>query len=291
MSRIVEKNALFANRVGVLATMHQKERVMAPLLEKELGIKVRVPPNFNTDLFGTFTREIKRPGNQLEAARLKAEKALMLTGETLAFASEGAFLPHPVLPYLPCNREIVFLLDKTNKLELIAQVLSTETNYNHQIIRNLEEAYEFGNKVGFPEHGLVVIVEPESEDNSEVFKGITTDQQLSEAVTQALSQSATGRVQIETDMRALYNPTRMKNIETATQELIKKIQQTCPNCSWPGFDTVQRQKGLPCALCHLPTELTLAVINQCKKCNFSQEVLFPDGLDKADPAQCFYCNP
>jgi hypothetical protein len=92
MSRIVEKNALFANRVGVLATMHQKERVMAPLLEKELGIKVIVPPNFNTDSFGTFTREIKRPGDQLETARLKAEKALLLTGETLAFASEGALI-------------------------------------------------------------------------------------------------------------------------------------------------------------------------------------------------------
>lgn len=182
-------------------------------------------------------------------------------------------------------------MDKTNKLELIGQVLSTGTNYNHQIIRNLEEAYEFANKVGFPEHGLVVIVDPKSEGNSEVFKGITTDQQLSEAVTQALIQSATGRVQIETDMRALYNPTRMKNIEKATQELIKKIQQTCPNCSWPGFDTVQRHKGLPCALCHLPTELTLAVIYQCKKCNYSQEVIFPDGLDKADPTQCFYCNP
>lgn len=291
MYRNMEKNALFANRVGILATMHQKERVMAPLLEKELGIKVRVTQNFNTDSFGTFTREIKRPRDQLETAKLKAEKALLLTGETLAFASEGAFFHHPALPYIPCNREIVFLLDKTNELELIGQVFSTETNYNHQIISNIEEAYEFGDKVGFPEHGLVVIAEPESEDNSTVVKGITTEQQLRDAVTQALSQSAKGRVQIETDMRALYNPTRMRNIEKATQDLINKIQQTCPNCSLQGFDTVERRKGLYCALCALPTELTLAVIYQCKKCNFSQEFIFPDGLDKADPSQCFYCNP
>jgi hypothetical protein len=69
------KHSLFCDRVGVLATMHQKERVIAPLLERELGIKVVVPQNFDTDAFGTFTREIKRPGDQLQAARLKAQKA------------------------------------------------------------------------------------------------------------------------------------------------------------------------------------------------------------------------
>ena len=70
------KNALFADRVGVLATMHQKEIVIAPLVEQELGVKVVVPENLDTDAFGTFTREIKRPGDQLEAARLKAEKSI-----------------------------------------------------------------------------------------------------------------------------------------------------------------------------------------------------------------------
>jgi len=55
---------LFSDRLAVLATMHQKERVIAPLLERELGIKVIVPPDFNTDIFGTFTREVKRPGTQ-----------------------------------------------------------------------------------------------------------------------------------------------------------------------------------------------------------------------------------
>jgi hypothetical protein len=31
--------------------MHQKERVIAPLLERELGIKVVVPPNFDVVVF------------------------------------------------------------------------------------------------------------------------------------------------------------------------------------------------------------------------------------------------
>jgi DNA-directed RNA polymerase subunit RPC12/RpoP len=285
------KNALFADRVGVLATMHQKERVIAPLLKQELGIKVVVPQNFDTDLFGTFTREIKRPGDQIEAARLKAEKALSITGESLAFASEGTFSPHPLIPYIPCNKEIVILLDRTNNLEIVGQEFSTETNFSHQLVATLEEAYEFALKVGFPEHGIVVISDFQTTDKSEIIKGITTKEQLSDAVTFGLTKSTTGKVHIETDMRALYNPTRMKNIEKATQDLLKKINQLCPKCSWPGFEVVERKKGLPCALCNLPTQITHSVLYKCKKCELTHEVLLPDGLEKADPSQCMYCNP
>ena len=67
-------NSLFINRVAVLATMHHKENVIAPLLKKQLGLEVVVPPNFNTDQFGTFTRDIKRPDTQIVTAKLKARK-------------------------------------------------------------------------------------------------------------------------------------------------------------------------------------------------------------------------
>lgn len=287
----MNSTALFANRVGILATMHHKEKVIAPLLEQHLGIKVVVPENFDTDTFGTFTREIKRTGDQLEAAILKAEKGLALTGETLALASEGTFGPHPLVSYLPCNREIVVLLDKSHDIKLVGQKFSTDTNYSHKQIKNIEEAYEFALKAGFPEHGLVIMVEPKATQKSEIVKGITTKKQLFDAVTQALAQSSNGTVHIETDMRALYNPTRMKAIEKATHDLIRKINQVCPKCDWPGFEVIERKKGLPCALCNFPTELTRAVTYYCKKCEFQQEVLCPNGLEKADPAQCIYCNP
>jgi hypothetical protein len=287
---MMTKPSLFATRVGVLATMHQKERVIAPLLEGELGIKVVVPENFDTDSFGTFTREIKRPGDQLQAARLKAEKALEFTGETLALASEGAFAPHPAFPYISCNREIVVLLDAINGLEIVGQEFSTDTNFSHKTIQTIEEAFEFAQNVGFPEHGLVVM-EPSSEGNPQIIKGIITGKQLIEAVELILTQSRNRKVQIETDMRALYNPTRIKNIEKATRDLIQKIKQVCPKCSCPGFNVAERKKGLPCGWCKLPTSMTLLEIYQCKKCSFNQEILFPDGIEKADPAHCMYCNP
>ena len=94
----MNSQTLFKDRIAVLGTMHQKERVIAPLLENQLGIKVTVPKNFNTDKFGSFTREIERPGNQIEAARLKAQQALLLTGDSLGIASEGSIAAHHYLP-------------------------------------------------------------------------------------------------------------------------------------------------------------------------------------------------
>ncbi|MFB2979115.1 DUF6671 family protein [Microseira sp. BLCC-F43] len=282
---------LFSNRVGVLATMHQKERVMAPILSRELGITVLVPENFDTDRFGTFTRDIKRAGSQVEAARFKALAAIEVTGEAIAFASEGTFGPHPLLPGLALNREIVIFIDKKHEIEIIGQSAALETNFNSKTVQNIAQAYAFAKQVGFPEHGIVVMVNKPSENKPQIIKGIVTEEQLIEAVTLGLSQSQDGSVQIETDMRGHYNPTRMKNIEKATLDLIGKLNQLCPQCSWPGFDLVDRKIGLPCGVCGFPTEMTLAVIYQCKKCGFAKEKLFPDGRDSADPARCSYCNP
>jgi len=123
-------HSFFKGRVGILATMHKKEEVISPILEKELGIKVIVPEGFNSDQFGTFTRDIERMGNQFEAARHKAISAIDLYGQTLAFASEGSFGPHPLIPFVPFNREIVLLVDKENNIEISGVATTTETNYS-----------------------------------------------------------------------------------------------------------------------------------------------------------------
>ncbi len=285
------KNSLFTNRRAVLATMHQKEKAIAPILEAELGIQVVVPADFNTDAFGTFTREIKRPGNQVETARLKAEKALELTGETLGIASEGSFLPHPEMPFISSNREIVILVDKKHDIEIIGEEFSTETNYDHMVVENVEQAFKFAQKIGFPEHGLIVMFSEYPQDSTQIIKGIVTEEKLVEAVNFVLENSPTGKAHLETDMRAMYNPTRMKNIAKATQDLVKKINSICPNCSTPGFQVSKRIQGLPCAICHMPTSLTVAVVYQCQKCGFSQQKAISNQGEYADPAYCMYCNP
>ena len=281
----------FKDRVCILATMHKKEEVMASLLEEKVQMRILVPDNFNTDQFGTFTREIKRLVNQTEAARFKAKKALEITGETLAITSEGSFFPHPNLPFISCNRELVLLLDTANKIEIIATELSFETNHAHLSIETVEEALSFAEKVGFPNHGLVVMSTADPQKSDKIFKGITSQQKLIDAVEIILKSSSENKAHIETDMRAMYNPTRMKVIAKTTEILIHKILNTCPNCEFPGFDIVETRPGLPCEMCGLPTNSIKSEIYQCKKCNHQEIKEFPNNIKYADPMYCDYCNP
>ncbi len=283
--------SFFQNRIAVLATMHRKEEAIAPILEKEIGVQVVVPSDFDTDQFGTFTRDRDRPGTQLEAARLKAEKVLELTGETLAIASEGSFAPHPSFPAIPCNRELVLLLDRQNNLEIVGWEISTETNYSHATIQSLEEALQFARQAEFPTHGLVVMMHQSSKTPEEIFKGITTEAELEAAVMAVLERSANGRIHIETDMRAHQNPTRMGVIAKATMNLIQAIQRACPVCSTPGFELVEHRPGLLCELCGSPTNLTRVAVYHCKTCGSQQDILYPDGIQMADPTYCNFCNP
>ncbi|WP_258040760.1 DUF6671 family protein [Pseudanabaena sp. BC1403] len=278
----------FRDRLMVIATMHRKELAIAPIVQTSLGVRVTVPQDFNSDLFGTFTRDIDRPANQVETAKLKAEKALELINADLSIASEGSFFPHPILG-IPYNREIVFLLDKKHNFNVYGECLSTDTNFRHQEISSYEQAYDFALKIGFPDHAIVLMPDATTSAKEAIYKGITSENLLKVSVRELLKQSP--QIHIETDMRSLYNPTRMSNIAKATEELVRKLQQLCPNCNFVNFDVAERLRGLPCELCGLPTQVTRAHVYRCDRCQFQQEVLFPDEVQTADPMYCSYCNP
>jgi len=261
---------------------------IAPILQTALGVKVTVPKNFDSDLFGTFTRDIDRPANQIETAKIKADKALEIIDADLAIASEGSFFPHPLLG-IAYNREIVLLVDRKNNFTVYGESLTADTNFRHQVVANYEQAYEFAMQVGFPSHGVVVMPNAQATDKEAIFKGITSEESLQQAVDELLGRSP--QIHIETDMRALHNPTRMTNIAKATQDLVRKLQQLCPQCHFVNFDVVEQLKGLPCELCGLPTQLTRSHIYRCDRCGFKQEILLPNGISMADPMYCSYCNP
>lgn len=282
---------MWSNRVAVIATMHKKEQVIAPILEREFGMTCIVPDWLDTDQFGTFTREMPRAGSQLEAARKKVEQVLDLTQETLAIASEGAFGPHPAIPFMPCDRELILLCDRQHQLELVAYELSTETNYSQRTVKTVREAFEFADKIGFPDHALVVRTDQDAHQPGEIYKGIRDEDRLVQTVTAILDTSPTRTAYLETDMRAMYNPSRMNVIERAVFGLVKKMNQRCPTCEYPGFDVIKQLPGLPCAMCNTPTPLTLTDIYQCQSCQFERKVRFPTRHQFADPTYCRYCNP
>lgn len=281
-------SSFFEGRRAVLLTKHRKERVIKPTLEKAMGCHIIVETGFDTDQFGTFTREISRPGSQLDVARLKAGKGMELAGTDIGFASEGTFGPHPFIPFVPWNVEIVLLADQKEKLEICGECANSKTNYAHGIIAGFQEAEDFARKVGFPEHWLAL--RPDNERHQSVVKDINDWEYLKDAVKWGLTRSATGKVFLETDMRAHANPTRMRNIQKAAEDLVKKIKQQCPRCGTPGFSVTGRKKGLPCEWCGRPTEEIKARVFTCGRCGFSREERVSKSK-RAPAGHCQYCNP
>jgi hypothetical protein len=205
----------------------------------------------------------------------------------LGIASEGSFGPHPTLFFGHADDELLVFIDKKNDLEIYSRDLSTETNFGGVAIRNLTEAEEFAYKHGFPEHAL--IVKNRQEDFDYIQKGVNNSSDLSRFVEECLSKY--GSVYLETDMRAMYNPTRMKVIESAAQKLMEKINSKCPECKTHGFSVSEVKPGLRCEWCSSPTDSILYHLLTCQKCSFSEKEFYPNGKKFEDPMYCSNCNP
>jgi len=278
---------MFTNRTLVVATMHQKERVIAPLLEKELGVHCVVAAGLNTDLLGTFSGEIDRQLDPIATLRQKCRMAMDLTGCDLAVGSEGSFGPHPTLYFVPADDEFVMLVDDKNGLEIVARELSSQTNFATEGISNHQALLEFAQKAGFPDHAL--ILRPNRSINEPLIKGVTSYELLTQTFNDIMQKY--GEVYAETDMRAMHNPTRQQVIAAATQKLIAKVQSVCPQCGMPGYDVAEVQPGLPCSWCGLPTRSTLSLLYRCTHCGHQHTMLHPHGKTTEDPMYCDGCNP
>ena len=146
---------------------------------------------------------------------------------------------------------------------------------------------DFANKTGFPSHGIILKGICEGKYN--YFKGIV-DHRILVNCFQILKKTSEN-VSVETDMRAMYNPTRMEVIRLAALKLAKKIKTYCPKCSSPGFGAERSVAGLKCSQCSLPTKSTKAHIYECQKCNYEEEINFPNSKQTEDPMYCDFCNP
>ncbi len=278
---------MFRNRRLVIATMHAKETVIAPALEAALGVHCIVPSAFDTDPFGTFSGEVKRLLDPFETARMKCQTSMEVTGCDLATASEVSFGPHPIYFFSPADEELLLLCDRKNGLEIFARVLSTSTNFMGKTVSTWKELEAFAEDALFPSHALILRNKQDGHDA--LIKGITEKTQLAESF--QLMMQRFGMSYVETDMRAMHNPTRMKVIAQATEKLINKIMTVCPSCAWPGFDVTDVKTGLPCSDCGMPTQSIKSTISCCTSCGFTREHLQPKGKIVEEPRFCDYCNP
>jgi hypothetical protein len=278
---------MFKNRKIIIATKHKKEQVIAPILENELGVKCFTDEAFDTDVLGTFTGEVERELDPISTAREKCLRAMKQNNCDLGLASEGSFGPHPTMFFVNADDEFLIFIDSKNNIEIIVRELSTSTNFNGKQIENQTELLEFVNKVGFPSHGL--ILRKSKEETADIHKGITDAEILK--TTFELLHSKYKTVYAETDMRAMYNPTRMSVIEKATEKLVQKVKSTCLNCKMPGFGITDAKHGLECSLCGSPTNSILSYIYVCQHCKFTKEEIYPHKKTTEDPMYCDYCNP
>jgi len=284
---------MFEGREIVIATMHKKEEVIAPFFEQELGMTCKVPSNFDSDVFGTFTQDIPRLDSPLDTLRKKAVLGMQKASTDLVVASEGSFGPHPSLFFVPAADEMLIFIDRKNDLEILAREVSTETNFSSAEVDTEEALLKFAEQSLFPSHALILSNPIENCTNPIekpfFFKGITSREELIDIYRDLRKKAKT--VHVQTDMRAMYNPTRMKTIAKACHKLIRNIVSQCPSCVTPGYNVTDVLDGLPCSSCGRPTKSTLAHQYVCRRCGHKELKYFPNIKIEEDPTFCDYCNP
>ena len=273
--------------VVALLTQHGKEQVIAPVLEQGLGCTVELVTGYDTDQLGTFTREVPRPGGQLSAARLKARKGMELSGRAQGLASEGSFGPDPHTGLFTWNVEVLVWIDEELGIEIVGMAQGPARSGQIRT-GDWQQVEAFAQKEGFPRQQLVV--RAASQDDPRLDKGIADWARLREVFDARLAQAANRQVFVELDCRAFANPARMQNIEKAAQDLLQRLQSTCPACETPGYWIAERLPGLPCASCGRPTHVFQSERWHCARCDY-QSTRDRTDCSAAPARECGHCNP
>lgn len=285
MPGVIPRNP-YAGQRATLVTLHQKDRVLAPLLEASLGMTLDTLRDVDTDALGTFTREVPRHGSQLEAARRKAQLAVEHSGGPIGLGSEGSLIPGP-LGLGSWNVEYVLMLDIAQGLEIVGRAQGPSLHC-HGVVASRTDLRAFAELAEFPAHALVL--RPDGPDATSVVKGLADWDSLTAAFDEVQRLSPRGQVFAEHDLRADRHPTRMRMIARAGEDLVERLRTPCAACRWPGFGWSSTLRGLSCAACGTATEVPYADRYSCVRCPYS-ETRRRAGPAAADPARCPRCNP
>lgn len=270
----------------LIATQHKKEDAIRKPFEEILRAEIHVPESFNTDDYGTFSGEKKRIGTAYDTVIKKAKDAMSLFNYDYVIASEGSFGPHPLYYFLPADIELLAFIDRENDITVIESEITNETNFSHLDIEKNNDYNQFLSKVKFGSHGLII---KSTENNTILAKGVTERNELESILKSSFVTYE--KIRLETDMRAMMNPTRMKAINSLAEKLASRIKSTCSYCRAPGFGPTSVCGNLPCEDCELDTDLYQYRVLSCIKCDHTELKPRDDGLRKAEAKHCPYCNP
>ncbi|MBS0517727.1 MAG: hypothetical protein JSR90_03500 [Proteobacteria bacterium] len=283
----MSKHPYAGTRIG-LATIHSKERAIAPPFRRLLGAEVVAAPDVDTDTLGTFSGEVPRPDALVETCLLKAELAFATMDVDCAIASEGSYGPIDRLPFLPSGVEIMAFVDRRRGLRLIETLSTHRTNWRLMQFGAGEPGVpEALAAMGFPEYGVFVIC---GSDSSRPIKGLASVEEVISAIDQEARRSEDGKAILISDMRAHRNPARMKILRALAWKLAKRLSMLCPRCGSPGFGHVDSRRGLPCEHCGEPTHWIDFEIDGCAVCGHAVARPRADGRRTAPRSACRACR-
>lgn len=280
----------FAGRRLGIATLHGKERVIGPALMGALPLTdFRAISDVDTDLFGTFSGEVQRIVDPLTACLDKAKHGSDLSGMDLVIASEGSFGPYPPAPFISCDEEILVLYDARDGSVYSHRHVVLETVFGGELCGSTADVMVFAGRMKFPEHHLIVRAKEKWQRGDVLHKGIDDHEQLRSLAEDLIA--AHGSCWVETDMRAMGNPTRMRAIAQTADRFAAELAKTCPECGACWFRITQALPGLPCEQCGWPTQSVRSYLRTCNDCGHEHAEPRPDGRTNEEPQHCGNCNP
>jgi ribosomal protein L37E len=280
----------FAGRTLGVATLHGKEQVIGPPLLRCLSLAgVQAIEGVDTDRFGAFSGEVQRTADPLTTARLKAQHGAEVSGLDLVIASEGSFGPYPPAPFVPCDEEHLVLFDARTGTFFDHRHVSLTTVFGGELCATLGTVRGFAERMHFPEHQLVVRGKERWEPGDLQVKGIADHERLFEVAGKLIADR--GSCWVETDMRAMANPTRMAVIAETAERFAKELATCCPRCGEAWFRITSARSGLPCMACGMPTQGVRSYVRTCQGCGHEGHDPRPDGRTTEDPMYCGNCNP
>lgn len=268
-----------------MGTRHRKDRQVAPAFAALLGAQVVVPPDLDTDRFGTFTAERPRRMRAIEAARAKALLGMRTAGTRYGLASEATY---GLLAGTGCpvHEEILLFTDHSRGIEIVETARRPSLPACSFRVRSIDDMSPSLVDCR-PAQGW--IVRPAGTDDlTALSKGVRGRVALSRAVAEALRHSPENLAIVEPDLRALHNPLRRRVIEGLAYRLATRLRTRCPRCATPGFGRLGVEPGLPCRICGTQTELPRAELHGCAACPHRNH---KRAASEADPRWCPFCNP
>jgi hypothetical protein len=280
----------FSNREIVIVTMHQKEKIIGPILREQTGMIPLVSQGVNTDAFGMFSGERSRTGTPGEAALGKIDAAVKTHPQySLFLASEGSFFPSPHIPFFTLNEELLLLKDLENKWSVMATYQTHELRLVDEEIKNASELIDKSLRAGFPENGIILRVTNKYDQVVEVKKDALTMEELIRQYLEVSDNYSGFRCNVVSDLRAHRHMERRESIRRATMQLLQNLNACCPECRTPGFVVNSVERGLPCSSCAAPTRGIKTLVKKCMHCGYSSKE--HSGETFMDPMYCDFCNP